>query len=102
MCLAFRRVLFRSGHAVLLVEEGKRRKRHEFVGSFVRAHTTYIRNTFTLGSSPVTVLTGKLVGGSTAVNGGTCLRPPPWIHHGWCEQLGSDHMSIEAMSPYFD
>lgn len=90
------------GHAVVLVEEGKRRKRNEFVGSFVRAHTSYIRNTFTLGSSPVTVLTGKLVGGSTAVNGGTCLRPPPWVHHRWSEELGSDHMSMEAMSPYFD
>ncbi len=96
------RELADRGYAVVYIEEGAYRKRNDFVGSFIHAHTTYYRNTWTLGNSPVTLLMGKLVGGSTAVNTGTSLRPPPWVLDEWSETLDTDDFSPSAMTPYFD
>jgi len=96
------RELADRGYAVVFVEEGSRQRRNDFLGSFVHAHSTYFRNTLTLGNSPITLLMGKLVGGSTAVNTGTSLRPPPWVLEQWCEELDTDDLSVEGLSPYFD
>lgn len=94
------RELADRGFAVIFVEEGKRQKREDFAGSFVHAHTSYFRNVPALGGPPVMVLMGKLVGGSSAVNGGTSLRPPPFVHRDWCEQLGGDDLSAQRMDPF--
>lgn len=94
------RALADRGLAVVFVEEGKRRKRNDYKGSFVHAHTSYFRNVLAVGPSPVIVLMGKLVGGSSAVNGGTCLRPPQHIHQEWCERFGTDDLSFDRMAPY--
>lgn len=91
-----------KGHAVVFVEEGRRQVRTDFTGSLVHAHTSFFRNMVTLGNSPVTLLSGKLVGGSTAVNGGTSLRPPPWVLDEWCETLGTDELRPDALEPVFD
>jgi len=96
------RELADRGFAVVYIEEGSRQRRNDFTGSFVHAHSTYFRNALTVGNSPVTMLMGKLVGGSTAVNTGTSLRPPPWVLEDWCEFLDSDDFSVEGLSPYFD
>jgi len=96
------RELADRGYAVVFVEEGSYRKRNDFVGSFIHAHSSYFRNTWTLGSSPITLLMGKLVGGSTAVNTGTSLRPPYWVLDEWAERLDSDDFSSSSMTPYFD
>ncbi len=96
------RELADRGFAVVYIEEGARHQRNDFLGSFVHAHSTYFRNTLTLGNSPVTLLMGKLVGGSTAVNGGTSLRPPSWILEEWCERLDTDDFSAEGIGPYMD
>ncbi len=96
------RELADRGYAVVYIEEGGYRKRNDFVGSFIHAHTTYYRNTWTLGNAPVTLLMGKLVGGSTAVNTGTSLRPPPWVLDEWAEKLDTDDFSTSGLSPYFD
>jgi hypothetical protein len=96
------RELADRGYAVVFIEEGAYRKRNEFVGSFIHAHSTYFRNTWTLGVAPITLLMGKLVGGSTAVNTGTSLRPPPWVLDEWAERLDNDDFSVAGMKPYFD
>jgi hypothetical protein len=96
------RELADRGYAVVYIEEGSYRKRNDFLGSFIHAHSNYFRNTFTLGSSPITLLMGKLVGGSTAVNTGTSLRPPPWVLDEWSERLDTDDFSPVAMAPYFE
>ena len=96
------RELADRGYAVVFVEEGAYRKRNDFVGSFIHAHSSYFRNTWTLGSSPITLLMGKLVGGSTAVNTGTSLRPPPWVLDEWSERLDTDDFSTGALEGYFD
>jgi choline dehydrogenase-like flavoprotein len=96
------RELADRGLAVVFVEEGKRHRDRDFVGSFLHAHQSYFRNVLSLGSSPVITLMGKLVGGSTAVNGGTCLRPPPDVLREWCEDLDTDELSQERMLPRLD
>jgi choline dehydrogenase-like flavoprotein len=96
------RELADRGHAVLFVEEGKRHPRTDFVGSAVKAHSTYLLNVPTLGTPPVVVMRGKLVGGSTSVNGATCLRPPGAAHTAWCELTGCEDFSSERMRPYLD
>ena len=96
------RELADRGYAVVFVEEGSYRKRTDFVGSFIHAHSSYFRNTWTLGSSPITLLMGKLVGGSTAVNTGTSLRPPPWVLDEWSERLDTDDFSPSGLGGYFD
>jgi hypothetical protein len=96
------RELADRGYAVVYIEEGAYRKRNDFVGSFIHAHSTYYRNTWTVGASPITLLMGKLVGGSTAVNTGTSLRPPPWVLDAWSEQLDTDDFSPSGLAPYLD
>jgi choline dehydrogenase-like flavoprotein len=96
------RELSDRGLAVVFVEEGKRLRRTEFVGSLVHAHTTYFRNVPTIGGAPVLTLMGKLVGGSTAVNGATCIRPPPHAYRDWCDQIGSDDLSAENLAPHLE
>jgi choline dehydrogenase-like flavoprotein len=45
---------------------------------------------------------GRLVGGSTAINGGTTLRPPPWVLDRWCEEMATSELSPDAMKLYFE
>jgi choline dehydrogenase-like flavoprotein len=47
------------------------------------------------------VFAGRLVGGSTAINGGTCYRTPSWVLDRWCEELQTDELSPAAMLPHF-
>jgi len=96
------RELADRGYAVVFLEEGAYHKRNDFVGSFLHAHSTYFRNTWTMGTTPITLLMGKLVGGSTAVNTGTSLRPPPWVLDEWAERLDTDDFSRAGLAPYFE
>jgi choline dehydrogenase-like flavoprotein len=45
---------------------------------------------------------GRMVGGSTAINGGTCFRTPPWVLERWCESIGTDEFAPETMRRHFE
>jgi choline dehydrogenase-like flavoprotein len=96
------RALADRGFAVVFVEEGEHHRRDAFDGSSVRAHQRFYRGAFSLGNVAMPMFMGRLVGGSTAINGGTCLRAPPWIHDRWSEDTGTDDFGAQAMKPYFD
>jgi choline dehydrogenase-like flavoprotein len=67
------------------------------------ASQKYFRNGLvSVGNAPISILAGKLVGGSTAVNTGTCYRPPDRVLEGWCDRLGSDEFSPERMRSYLE
>ncbi len=83
------RHLAERGHAVVFVERGEHLRRDAFDGSAVRAHSRFLRTACALGEAVIPIFSGDLVGGSTAVNGGTCFRTPPWILDRWCEELGT-------------
>ena len=96
------RELAEKGFAVAFVEEGDLIRRDRFTGSSRKAHMEFYRGAFSIGNAPMPVFIGKLVGGSTAVNGGTCFKTPPWILEEWCEQLDTEVFTPEAMEPHFD
>ncbi len=54
-----------------------------------------------LGNVAMPVFMGRLVGGSTAINGGTCFRTPPWVLERWCDDLGTSDFTPDTMSRYF-
>ncbi len=97
--------LAQKGFAVLMLEEGEFHQRNEFTGGLVESVTRFYRERGTIGSIGNTVVVlpmGKMVGGSTAVNTGTCWRTPEWILNKWVADLGLDAMKPDAMAPYFD
>jgi choline dehydrogenase-like flavoprotein len=96
------RELADRGFAVVFVEEGEHHRRDAFDGSSVRAHQRFYRGAFSIGNVAVPVFMGRLVGGSTAINGGTCFRAPPWVLDRWCEDTDSGDFGADAMRPYFE
>ncbi|HEY3804239.1 MAG TPA: GMC family oxidoreductase [Kofleriaceae bacterium] len=94
--------LAERGFAVGFVEEGEHYRRDAFDGSLVRAHERFYRAAASIGNVVMPIFIGRLVGGSTAINGGTCFRTPPWVLDRWCEELRTDDFSREAMEPYFE
>ncbi len=74
--------LAQKGFAVLMLEEGQYHQRHDFVGGLVDSVTRFYRERGTIGSIGNTVVIlpmGRMVGGSTAINTGTCWRTPEWV-----------------------
>lgn len=96
------RELADRGLAVCFVEEGQLHRRDSFTGSSIKAHTELYRGGLAVGNNLFPVFMGRLVGGSTAVNGGTCFRTPPAVLDRWCEEIGTDELTRERMEPYFD
>jgi choline dehydrogenase-like flavoprotein len=96
------RELAERGFAVVFVEEGEHYRRDAFDGRAIEAHKRFYRGAFTVGNSPMPIFIGRLVGGSTAINGGTSFRTPPWVLDRWCDEIGVDDFSPAAMAPYFD
>ncbi|RLB46315.1 MAG: hypothetical protein DRJ42_27940 [Deltaproteobacteria bacterium] len=94
--------LAQRGHAVLFVEEGEYLGRSDFRHSQVESFENYYRNSvWAVGNNIFPIFSGRLVGGSTAINTGTSLRPPKFITDGWAERLGSDDFSMEGLDRYY-
>jgi choline dehydrogenase-like flavoprotein len=94
-----------KGHAVLMLEEGEYHQRHEFVGGLDESFTHFYRERGTIasvGNALVILPMGRMVGGSTAVNNGTCWRTPDWVLNKWVEREGLRDLGPDAMAPYFD
>ncbi|HEY1957485.1 MAG TPA: GMC family oxidoreductase [Polyangiaceae bacterium] len=97
--------LAQKGFAVLMLEEGQFHQRSEFTGGLVESVTRFYRERGTVGSVGNTVVIlpmGRMVGGSTAINTGTCWRTPEWILNKWVEREGLRELAPDAMAPYFD
>ncbi len=77
--------LAKKGLAVAIVEEGRYRQRHDFVGSpMERIHQMYRYQAmnFSVGT-PVVIPQGRVVGGTTTINSGTCFRTPDHVLAEW-------------------
>jgi choline dehydrogenase-like flavoprotein len=96
--------LAQKGFAVLMLEEGQYHQRHDFVGGLVDSVTRFYRERGTIGSLGNTLVVlpmGRMVGGSTAINTGTCWRTPDWVLNKWVGE-GLRDLAPDAMAPYFD
>jgi choline dehydrogenase-like flavoprotein len=90
------------GYAVVYVEEGQHHRRDAFTGSSVQAHFDFYRGSLTLGNAVMPIFMGRLVGGSTAVNTGSCFRTPSWVLDRWCEDLDTDDFAPDRMTAHFE
>src|SRR5438552_1130448 len=96
--------LAERGHAVLMVEEGEYYSRSSFTGHAVDNLRRFYRDagaTGSLGNCVIPIPMGRLVGGSTAINTGTCWRTPDWVLQKWVDQ-GLDDLAPALMEPYFE
>lgn len=90
------------GYAVVFVEEGQHHRRDAFTGSSLQAHFDFYRGALSVGNAPMPLFMGRLVGGSTAINTGSCFRTPPWILDRWCEDMDTDEFEPSRMKRHFD
>lgn len=94
------------GRAVLLLEEGDYHRRADFTGRASTALRRYYRDrgiTFALGNVGVPVWAGRMVGGSTTINSGTCYRTPERTFRYWRERHGlPPAFSAQGLAPYFE
>jgi choline dehydrogenase-like flavoprotein len=93
--------LAEKGLAVVFVEEGDHYRRNEFSHRSLETHQKLYRGAATVGNVAMPVFMGRLVGGSTAINGGTCFRTPPWVLERWCEDLKTGDFEPKAMDRFF-
>jgi choline dehydrogenase-like flavoprotein len=78
--------LAEAGLRVILLEEGKYYRTQDYQADFSGMTSQIMRNagaTVILGRSPIAYLEGKVVGGSTVLNGGMCWRTPEEILNQW-------------------
>lgn len=93
-----------NGKKVLLIEEGPAYKSSEYSANFSGMTSEIMRNggaTVILGRSPIAYLEGKVLGGSTVLNGGMCWRTPTEVLEEW-EARGLEHLAPQKLDPYFD
>ncbi|AKT42336.1 FAD-dependent oxidoreductase [Chondromyces crocatus] len=95
-----------KGHAVLLLEEGDFHRRSAFNARAARAHRLLYRDqgmTVSIGNLGIPIFSGKAVGGSTAINSGTCYRASEPTFASWREELGlPEEFSSKGMAPYYE
>lgn len=82
--------LAKQGLAVAMIEEGRYRHRHDFAGvpmERIQQMYRYQAMNFTVGT-PVVIPQGRVVGGTTTINSGTCFRTPDHVLAEWRDEGG--------------
>ncbi len=94
-----------GGLDVLVVEEGRQVDVHDFEGpmfdrfqEFCRDHGT----TQVWGTPPIPLPLGRVVGGTTVVNSGTCFRAPARVLDRWRREFGIEGCSAHELAPYYE
>lgn len=78
--------LAEAGLAVVMVEEGRYEGRPQFSGPLDQRLTNFWRDggmNLAIGNSSIGVPIGRMVGGTTAINSGTCFRTPDRVLGQW-------------------
>jgi choline dehydrogenase-like flavoprotein len=97
--------LAERGHAVVLLEEGDYHSRADFSGHAVDMQRKLYRDmgaTFAIGNALIPIPLGRTVGGTTAINSGTCYRAPARVLDHWADAFGLSDLSSGKMDPYFE
>lgn len=95
----------RHGLDVVIVEDGGPVRRADFRGRALHRVVEYYRDnglTSTFGGSTIAVPMGRVVGGTTVVNSGTCLRAPDFVLESWARTDGATLAAPEAMGPAYE
>ena len=97
--------LAEAGLDVIVVEEGRYYGTRDFTAdasAMIRAMYRDGGATMAFGDPPILYQEGRVVGGSTVVNGGMSWRTPPKILDRWHREDGLDGIRAAAMEPLFE
>ncbi|WP_320668842.1 GMC family oxidoreductase [Patulibacter defluvii] len=97
--------LAEAGLDVTIVEEGARVDLATAAPRAIDAFARLYRDggqTVALGTPSIPIPLGRVVGGTSAINSGTCLRPPDAVLDGWADELGLEQLRPAALAPYLD
>jgi choline dehydrogenase-like flavoprotein len=97
--------LAEKGFGTVVLEEGAFLRRADFSGDVVSRMRRSWRDygvTGTIGRPPILVPLGKVVGGTTTINSGTCYRTPDLVLEEWRNAGLSDDFTPERFGPYLD
>lgn len=93
------RVLTEAGYEVVMLEEGPQLPASERPTDLLGAMSIAVRDMgtqSTAGATPIPLLQGKLVGGSTAINSGIIWRMPDDVREHWTREFGLGALVDEA------
>lgn len=97
--------LAESGYAVAILEQGKYYGRKDFSGAPMSRIQRFAEKggmTWSVGNTVVSIPVGRMVGGTTAINSGTCFRTPGSVLETWRREHGlPEDFSEEGMERYF-
>jgi choline dehydrogenase-like flavoprotein len=96
--------LAEQGLGVAVLEAGLFRGRKQFSGSpheRLQRFYTDAGMTFSVGNTVVSIPTGRLVGGSTAINSGSCFRTPEGVFQEWRARGFPAEFDPQGFDPYF-
>lgn len=97
--------LTEQGLGVIMVEEGDYAGRTEFTGELHDRTQKYWRDggyNLVLGNSVLGVSTGRMVGGTTAINSGTAFRTPDAVLGEWLDAGFPKDFAPDAFRAYLD
>jgi choline dehydrogenase-like flavoprotein len=97
--------LAEKGFATVIIEEGAYYTRRDFNGKAVECLERFYREkgrVVGIGNTIIPIPSGQLVGGSTAINTGTCWRTPEWVCDHWVKEWKIPGLSRKELDPYFD
>lgn len=97
--------LAQAGVDVLVLEEGAHVDLATAAPRPIDAFTDLYRDggqTVAIGDPAIPIPLGRVVGGTSAINSGTCLRPADAVLDGWAEQLGLEQLRPAELAPYLD
>ena len=97
--------LAEAGARVLLLEEGAYHRTEEFTARPLDMVARLYRNrglTATLGVPTIGLPLGCTVGGTTAINSGTCFPAPDYVLEQWAREEGLDDYAPAHLAPRFE
>lgn len=98
------KILAEAGKRVVVLEEGGAYAPHEFrsFGEWAYTNLYLERGGLATEDLAVTVLAGRCVGGSSAVNWTTSLRTPEFVLDHWAREKNVVGFSAPEIEPYFE
>lgn len=97
--------LAQSGKSVLFLECGSAVSKEDHRDSGSQAVKRMYANqgfTWAIGNSLMALPYGRVVGGTTTINSGTCFRAPQSIHHDWVQKHQLKTLSYENFLPHYE
>jgi len=96
--------LAEAGLSVIVLEEGEHVTAADFEGPMFGRLQRFCRDNGTtqvLGNPPIPLPLGKVVGGTTVVNSGTCFRAPDRVLDRWAGEFGVEGARLDELGGHY-